>query len=448
MAEEAGAARTTKARERVVLAAVFVGLVALYLANGTRFLGGDTLGSPYTALSLLRDGDFDIANQARSYPRGSYWFLQTPRARLSILGFGTPLVALPVYAAFNVAVWRGTWSENRLMLTGKVAGALMTALAAVLLALAARRFLTLPGAVAVALLFGVCSSAWSISSQALWKHSPAGLLSAAGLALLVWPRTAPAPGWRVTLSALPLALSAWCRENMVLVAAATAIYVAVVYGRWAALRFAAVAAVVGSGLLALNAAHFGSPFESAQRIYALQAAAREGARQWDTPLWLGVYGMFLSPSRGLLMFSPVFLACGFGLWAGRRDPERATWVFLAVAGALALAPGLKWHWWWGGDNYGPRMSVDAVPYLALLLVPAWRHARGRRGLAVAFGVLALFSATVQAAGAINYDGMAWDERSPSESINRRPQRLLGWTDSQLLFYLRFPHTRPDRIPWR
>jgi hypothetical protein len=444
MVESAGPG---KGRDRVVLAGVFVALFVLYLANGTRFLGGDTLGSPYTALSLLRDGDFDISNQARGYATGSYWFLQTPRERLSILGFGTPLVALPVYAAFSGLVWHGKWTENRLMLTGKVAGALMTALAAVLLAMAARRFLSLGGAVAVALVFGVCSSAWSISSQALWKHSPAGLLSAVGLALLIWPRESRPRAWLVTAAAVPLALSAWCRENMMLVGMASAVYVAVVYGRWAAVRFAAVAAVVGGGLLALNAVHFGSPFESAQRIYAVQAAAREGARQWDTPLWLGLYGMFLSPSRGLLVFSPVFLACAFGLGAGRREPDRATWIFLAIAGGLALSPGLKWHWWWGGDNYGPRMSVDAVPFFALLLVPAWRHGAGRRGLVVAFAVLALFSATVQAAGAVAYDGRAWDERSPADSINHRPERLLGWSDSQLLFYLRFPRTRPEHIPW-
>jgi hypothetical protein len=209
-----------------------------------------------------------------------------------------------------------------------------------------------------------------------------------------------------------------------------------------------VAAVVGGGLMLANTLHFGSPLQSAVQIHAAQSAVREGARQWDTPFLLGLYGMFLSPSRGLLVFSPVFLASALGLWAGRRDPERAAWFFLAAAGALAVAPSIKWHWWWGGDNYGPRMSVDAIPYWALLLVPAWRYAGERRALALAIMALALFSATVQGAGAWCYDGRAWDERSPSESVNHRPQRLLGWRDSQLLFYLHFPHTRPERIPWR
>jgi hypothetical protein len=357
-----------------------------------------------------------------------------------------------VYAVFHGAVWQGRWTENRLLVTGKVAGALMTALSAVLLAMVARRFLSLGGALTVALVFGLCSSAWSISSQALWKHSPAALLVSAALALLLWPGgrdpARPVKPLVPALAAVPLAFSAWCRENLVLVLAAAAVYVAVVHGRRAALWFAALAAPVVAGLLALDVAHFGSPLESAQRIYAAQAAAREGVRQWDTPLWLGVYGLLLSPSRGLLVFSPVFLASGYGLVAGRRDPERAAWLFLAAGALLAIAPGLKWHWWWGGDNYGPRMAVDALPFLVLLLVPAWRHAAGRRGLAVAFAAAALFSCLVQAAGALRYDGRAWDEPDLARSVNGHPERLLGWSDSQLLFYLRWPQTHPDRIPWR
>jgi hypothetical protein len=300
----------------------------------------------------------------------------------------------------------------------------------------------------VALLFGVASAAWSINSQALWKHSATGFFSAAGVALLVWPRAARPRLVVLALAAVPLALAAWCRENMALVVGAAAVYLWVVHGRKVALGFAAFAALVGGGLMLANTVHFGSPLQSAVQIHAAQSAVREGARQWDTPLWLGLYGMFLSPSRGLLVYSPVFLASALGLWAGRRDADRATWLFLAVAGALAVAPSIKWHWWWGGDNYGPRMSVDAIPFWALLLVPAWPYVAGRRALASVLVALALFSATVQTAGALCYDGRAWDERSPGDSINRHPERLLGWTDSQLLFYLRFPATRPERIPWR
>jgi hypothetical protein len=430
-------------RQWLVLGALGVGLFAVYLANGARFLGGDTLGSPYTALSLLRDGDFYIQNLIRDYPASSYWFLRTPRGTVSILGFGTPLAALPVYELFNLALG-GHWTENRLLVVGKIAGAAMTAGAAVLIAVTARRFVSLFGAVVVALVFALGSPAWSVSSQALWKHSPAALCLAAGLALLVSPR------WErwIPLAAIPLGFAGWCRENLVLLVGVALVYVIVIRGWRTAAWFAGVAALVVGGLLALNWVHFGSPFASAQRTYALEAAAHEGVRPWDTPLWLGLYGTFFSPSRGLLVYAPVFLASAVGLVVGWRTPERATWLLLAAGAALAIAPGLRWHWWWGGDNFGPRMATDAAPFLALLIVPAWRWGAGRPGLAVAFGAAALFSLVVQAAGAFTFQGAAWDERSAAESVNRHPERLLRWSDSQLGFYLRFPRTHPDRIPWR
>jgi hypothetical protein len=233
---------------------------------------------------------------------------------------------------------------------------------------------------------------------------------------------------------------------MVLIVGAAAVYLWMARGRKVALCFAAVAAVVGGTLMVANTLHFGSPIQSAMQMHAARSTIREGVRPWDTPLWLGLYGTFLSPSRGLLVFSPVFLVCALGLWVGRRDPDRAAWISLTAAGWLAMAASLKWHWWWGGDAYGPRMSLDAIPYWTLLLIPAWRFAAERRSLVIAFVALALFSAIVQAAGAWCYDGRAWDERSAAESVNHHPERAVRWGDSQLLFYLRFPDTHPNASP--
>jgi hypothetical protein len=94
-----------------------------------------------------------------------------------------------------------------------------------------------------------------------------------------------------------------------------------------------------------------------------------------------------------------------------------------------------------------------MPLLALLLVPTWNHLTAcrpgqRRAWGAALGVLALFSLLVQGIGVLRYDGRAWDEPAPALSVNAHPERALRWSDSQLLFYLRWPPTRPERIPWR
>jgi hypothetical protein len=367
---------------------------------------------------------------------------------VSTYGFGAPLLAAPIYLAFDRPVWHRRWTEDRLLVTGKVAAALMTALAAVLLAVTARRFAPFAAAVAVALLFGLCSPAWSVASQALWKHTPAALMVAAGLALLLWPAAARPPPLLVGLSGLPLTLSVWCRENLLLVVAAAAVYLLWSRGRASALFFAAFAAVPAVALAALNLAYFGTAWHSGTLAHGVAVARASGVDAWDTPLWRGLYGLLLSPSRGLLIYAPVFLASGWGAWLGVRSGERPAYAFLLAGAVLAIAPSLKWHYWWGGAGYGPRLMMDATPFLCLLALPVWPRLAARPVLAALALTLALFSAAVQGIGASKYDGLAWDEPPGAPSIDSRPDRLLRWSDSQLLFYLRWPDTHPDRIPWR
>jgi hypothetical protein len=433
-------------RERTVLALMGVGLFTLYMVNGARFQGADTLGAPYTALSLLRDGDFYIDELVKDQ-RG-YWFERGKHGVVSVYGFGPPLAAMPVYEVFDAVVWRGHWTENRLLVVGKVAGALMTALTAVLLAITTRRFAPFGAALAVGLVFALCSPAWSVTSQALWKHSPAVFLISAGLAMSVWPADARPPPLLVALSALPLAFSVWCRENLALVVLAAAIYIFWLRGKKVASLFAVLAGVVAAGFVTLNVMHFGAPLHSATVAHGAAVVRQQGAGLWDTPLWLGVYGLFLSPSRGLLVYAPIFLASFWGAWLGIRNGERPTWIFLTVAAVLTIAPSLKWHFWWGGASYGPRLMVDAVPFLVLLMVPIWPRTGASHLVAAPVVALALFSALVQGIGAFKYDGRAWDEPSNAPSVDASPDRLLRWSDSQLLFYLRWPATSPDRIPWR
>jgi hypothetical protein len=302
----------------------------------------------------------------------------------------------------------------------------------------------------VALVVALGSPAWSVTSQALWKHSPAVLLTAAGLALMLWPAAARPARVTLALAAVPLTFAVWCRENLALVVIAAAVHVLWTRGRATAAAFVALAAVVAGALVALNLAHFGSPLHSGPLRHGIEVAQQKGASIWDTPLWFGVYGLFLSPSRGLFVYSPIFVASLWGAWLGWRHPERPVWLFLIAGALLTFAPSLKWHFWWGGAGYGPRLLADALPFFALLLVPVWPRVTSRRpvAVAVALATLALFSVAVHGIGAFKYDGRAWDEPGPGRSVDDHPERLFRWGDSQLVFYLRWPDTRPEHIPWR
>ncbi len=102
--------------------------------------------------------------------------------------------------------------------------------------------------------------------------------------------------------------------------------------------------------------------------------------EWRGRFPEGLLGLWLSPSKGLLVYSPVFIYSLYGFWTSLRALKsegsggRSLWFVLFGVGALlhTLILG-KWKHWYGGWSFGYRMASDVLPYLVLLLVPAFEH---------------------------------------------------------------------------
>jgi hypothetical protein len=101
---------------------------------------------------------------------------------------------------------------------------------------------------------------------------------------------------------------------------------------------------------------------------------------------LNALGLFLSPGKGLVLFSPLIAlgVCGLpGLW--KTDRFLAIAILVAVAGntaVIALTP------FWGDETWGPRYLV---PVAGLLLLPIawWAHSRRRKRVVAAFAAVAV-----------------------------------------------------------
>lgn len=129
-----------------------------------------------------------------------------------------------------------------------------------------------------------------------------------------------------------------------------------------------------------------------------------------TPLRVGLYGLLVSPSRGLLWYSPVSLLGVVYLghfWRARRD---LAWLVAAIVVVVVLSSS-KWWAWNGGLNWGPRYLVGIVP---LTLVPfaycarRWEEVSGpRRGLIVAL---------ILASGIVQFRGATTDYHQAMEPI--------------------------------
>ena len=450
-------------------AGLFAILLLAYLGNGEVLVGNDATGNLYLPLQLLSRGRLTFTEEdsphmflynlkrptgkagvrfrnwsdafegqsALQYRRsgaltlnGPYYFLAStrkPGVYANTFGLGAGLLALPVLAAVNP--WLGPLQANpgRLWQVGKVVAAAAVAGSAVFIFLAALGFLGSRAAFLLALTYGLCTCVWSTSSQALWQHGPTELFLAMGTYFLLRPQR-PSP----LLAGLAYSLSVACRPTSLLLFLVVAVFQGL-RDRRALLRFCLGALPVGALLVIYGLVVFGHPLAAGQLGVGHEVALAKTGNPglWQTPLYVGLAGLLVSPSRGLLIYSPVAI---FALWGAVRvwrDPAWKDWRPLSVAVAAMLVLSAKWFDWWGGWCYGYRPIVDAATLLAFLAIPVvpWIRARWSRWLLCAG--LGCWSLGVQVLGVTCYDVSGWNGRWVWDVVGPGSDRRMTYDDQRL-----------------
>lgn len=357
-----------------------------------------------------------------------------PGRYVSIFGLGSGLTALPVFAVGKLL--NGSLVKNRPMVWGlaKVAASLCVAGSAALLFLIAVRFMSSRRALLLALVYGLGTCVWSISSQALWQHGPNELFLMFSAYWLVRAQSESRSYFFVGLS---LAAAVTCRPTSIVVAALVTA-MALIQSPKLAWRVLVGAAPIALAWLAYNHHFYGEPVHLGQALRGTELAQlRTGSTDmWQTPLWLGAAGLLVSPSRGLLIFSPVVI---FAFWGLVRLWQKPEWRWLrAYSLALPVLWGIafKWFDWWGGWTFGYRPIVDTMPLLALFMVPVFAEVLERTWRLRLFAVTAAWSIAVQFIGAFAYDLAEWHYLG-AHDIDKPEYRDRLWSvsDNQLLFSL-------------
>jgi len=306
-----------------------------------------------------------------------------------------------------------------LVRVGHVAAATVEVLAALLLWSVIRRFASERWSLALVLLYFLATSVRTIASQALWQHAGVHLAIASALWLALVAR--PVSPRRELMAVLALGLGSVVRQT-------TAILVPFVPGgRPRATLLAVVGGAIGIvPLLIYNALAFGNPLEQGY-----------GTKPFDTSPLTGLYGLLLSPSRGLFVYEPylIFAFATIPLLGAKRDLIERRLLALAFGWAATAILYATYAEWWGGRVFGPRFLDDLAPVLFALLAWGIGHGLLARGAArVAFCICAAWSLLVFQAAAFAYDQNTWDLHPTN--INVDPARLLDWSDPQWLFVLR------------
>ncbi len=129
--------------------------------------------------------------------------------------------------------------------------------------------------------------------------------------------------------------------------------------RWATalLLLGAPVALGGAATALVNWLRWGSPTDFGYH---------SGAETFSTPPLEGLYGLLVSPAKGLFLYAPVLLLAlvyARSLWRGGR----AEVLLLLAATGLYLGVYCRWYDWPGGLAWGPRFLVPLVaPWVALL----------------------------------------------------------------------------------
>jgi 4-amino-4-deoxy-L-arabinose transferase-like glycosyltransferase len=249
-------------------------------------------------------------------------------------------------------------------------------------------------ALGVGLLFGLTTLAWPYS-RTLFSEPLATLL----LVACAYSLRREGPAWWLAAGAAAAAALA-VKVPVLLAFPPLALYALLVSWRdtlAASLRalggrvaLGLLGALLPLGLLLLyNVQVLGQLFTSG---YGSLNPTAELGTTWQT----GVYGLLLSPGKGLFVFAPAMLLGVVGLACAWRRQWRETLLAVAML-AFHLVFYSRLDYWHGDGSWGPRYMVFVVPFLLLpaagllATLAAWRS---RAGYALV-GALALLSFSIQ-----------------------------------------------------
>ena len=223
----------------------------------------------------------------------------------------TPLYVLPAWWLSRQSPPLYPYSRPFVLIADtmeKLSASLIAAMSGAFLFLAFRKVASRNVSLVVALIYGLASNTWTISSQALWRHG----LTELSFTFLLWalfrvPDSHSAPFW----AGLALALATANKPLEAILIVAFLLYF-VARRQWKnGLLFLTPLVALGSLALAYNLHNF-AKLVGGYGIGSLGAVAH-------FPFWahlgIGLPGSLASPSRGLLVYTPWV---AFAFWGAAR----------------------------------------------------------------------------------------------------------------------------------
>jgi len=347
---------------------------------------------------------------------------------------GTPILAAPVLEAINLVgkrvyyikvfdIVKNGWSAGIELFIAS----LFVAITSVFVFLMAFE-LTFSARIAflVTFVFAFCTPAWSTASRALWSHTGSILMLSISLYALL--RAKRNTNW-LFLAGLALAYSYVSRPTNSLPIIFFTLYVLIAH-RKQILIYGAGMVLIFIPFLAYNYHiyhHLLSPYYQPSTLHV-------GA---TTTLWEGFTGTLFSPSRGLLIFTPVVLFSLAGVIMLVKT-KKFTWLDAAVVMIIIshtyvissiTTPFAGW-------SFGPRYFTDMTPFFAYFLVFFIRELPEIKTVALKYTLIFFFVLTTGFSFFVHYKGATHPDTffkwNGEPDIQDHPERYWDWNDLQFM----------------
>ncbi|MEK7595144.1 MAG: hypothetical protein AAB443_00930 [Patescibacteria group bacterium] len=343
--------------------------------NDLEIQSEDTIPALFLPVALLKDKTIYLDNyyqmMLERYPHPDdkkatlgltpYYLRKVDKHYLSAFPIMASLLSIPVYFIGFLLGADVSWES--LVFLSRFSAALIIALCGMLMKKIGEYFLSNKKAALLSFVFVFATVNFASISQALWQHGVLELFSLLGVYFLL---NSNKNERNLILSGLFFGFALISRPTGILPYILLYPFIFSFYKLKGISRY-----FIGSLLPIAFFLFYNQVFYMG---ISNQGYSNQVLDSWKTPFYLGFLGMFLSPSKGILVYSPVFIFSLVGFYRLLKENtysklEKNLFIFAAIVAFLHISIVSMWKHWYGGWSFGYRMASDILPYLSLLLIP-------------------------------------------------------------------------------
>lgn len=280
---------------------------------------------------------------------------------ISVFPVFSSIISIPIYIfpviIKNITLDNVETNTHLIQLLGKISASIFSSISVGLVYLSTKEFLKGRKAILLTILYALGTSTLSISSQSLWQCAAGQMFVSATIYFFI-------RGQRyrnaLPLCGLFLGLATLSRFSIAIIALLFTCYFLIFERKWF-FRFIMFALPSVIFLIWYQLTYPGSLF-----FYKYEGVGEIAT--FNNSFTTGLLGLLISPNKGLLVYSPIFLFSILGIILAWIKKNR-TFVFFSATVIIYLIFIGSWSIWHGGWSYGPRTIAEITPLTTILMIP-------------------------------------------------------------------------------